>query len=152
MGDNAAGRPFRSIQLTSWTAISWLIWAQSGPDDPLCCPTQHVINTYALEGDELVLVSSEDVTDAEESAGADQPAEPQLTNTTWLFTQFAGSDDSEINFAPSDLYTLLLNDDGTFTAMADCKGTEGNYTVDGNSLTLELGPSITLYCGDDSLQ
>ncbi len=123
---------------------------QSGPDDPLCCPTQHVINTYALEGDELVLVSSEDVTDAEESAGADQPAEPQLTNTTWLFTQFAGSDDSEINFAPSDLYTLLLNDDGTFTAMADCKGTEGNYTVDGNSLTLELGPSITLYCGDDS--
>ncbi len=31
---------------------------QSGPTDPMCCPTEHVINTYALEGDELVETSS----------------------------------------------------------------------------------------------
>jgi heat shock protein HslJ len=29
-----------------------------GPDDPMCCPTQHVVNTYALHGDQLVLQSS----------------------------------------------------------------------------------------------
>lgn len=123
---------------------------QAGPDDPLCCPTQHVVNTYALEDDQLTLVSSEEVVDEEESAGTDQPAAPQLTNTTWLFTQFAGSDGTVINFAPSELYALLLNDDGTYVATADCKGVQGEYTVDGNALTLGPGASITLYCGDDS--
>jgi hypothetical protein len=29
---------------------------QSGPDDPLCCPTQHVVNTYAVQNGELVEV------------------------------------------------------------------------------------------------
>jgi len=28
-----------------------------GPDDPLCCPTQQVVQTYALQGEELVLTS-----------------------------------------------------------------------------------------------
>jgi len=28
-----------------------------GPDDPLCCPTQHVVQTYTLQGDELVQTS-----------------------------------------------------------------------------------------------
>lgn len=30
-----------------------------GPDDPMCCPTQQVLQTYALEGDSLTLVSTE---------------------------------------------------------------------------------------------
>jgi heat shock protein HslJ len=29
-----------------------------GPDDPMCCPTQHVIKTYELQGEELVEISS----------------------------------------------------------------------------------------------
>lgn len=28
-----------------------------GPADPLCCPTQEVVETYALQGEELVLTS-----------------------------------------------------------------------------------------------
>jgi hypothetical protein len=31
---------------------------EAGEDDPLCCPTQHVINLYALQNGELVEVSS----------------------------------------------------------------------------------------------
>lgn len=31
----------------------------AGPDDPLCCPTQHVINTYELQDGTLVETSSE---------------------------------------------------------------------------------------------
>jgi hypothetical protein len=31
---------------------------QAGPNDPMCCPTQEVVNTYALEGNQLKLVSS----------------------------------------------------------------------------------------------
>jgi heat shock protein HslJ len=29
-----------------------------GPDDPMCCPTQQVVQTYALEGDQLVQTSN----------------------------------------------------------------------------------------------
>jgi len=28
-----------------------------GPDDPMCCPTQQVVRTYALQGEELVQTS-----------------------------------------------------------------------------------------------
>jgi hypothetical protein len=30
-----------------------------GPDDPMCCPTQHVRQTYVLQGDQLVPTSSQ---------------------------------------------------------------------------------------------
>jgi len=30
-----------------------------GPDDPMCCPSQHVINTYELAGSELDLANSQ---------------------------------------------------------------------------------------------
>jgi heat shock protein HslJ len=29
-----------------------------GPEDPMCCPTQQVVQTYALEGDQLIQTSS----------------------------------------------------------------------------------------------
>jgi hypothetical protein len=42
--------------------LDWQITAVSpeysiAPDDPFCCPTQHVLNTYAVQNGELVEVS-----------------------------------------------------------------------------------------------
>jgi heat shock protein HslJ len=34
---------------------------KQGPDDPMCCPTQHVLQKYVLQGAELVLVSTEEI-------------------------------------------------------------------------------------------
>jgi heat shock protein HslJ len=139
------------VQINTLDIVDGLIvvdMVQSGADDALCCPTEHVVNTYELQGTELVLVTSEVVEDAPDETGEASTAE--LTNTMWLFTQFAGSDDTTLNFEASDAYSLQLNDDGTFAAIADCKGTEGTYTLDGSSLTFALGASVTLYCGDDS--
>ena len=34
-------------------------------DDPMCCPTQHEIQTYELQGDELELISSDVVESTE---------------------------------------------------------------------------------------
>ncbi|MGD8902000.1 MAG: hypothetical protein PVI67_00405, partial [Anaerolineae bacterium] len=28
-----------------------------GPDDPMCCPTQQVVQTFALQGEELIKAS-----------------------------------------------------------------------------------------------
>ena len=40
---------------------------QSGPNDPMCCPSEHVVNTYALQDGELVEISSTPVADDEAS-------------------------------------------------------------------------------------
>ncbi len=50
-----------------------------GPDDPMCCPTQQVINTYALQGDQLVLTSSEVVSDAGPAL--------DITNIVWQWEE-----------------------------------------------------------------
>ncbi|MCP4358634.1 MAG: META domain-containing protein [Chloroflexi bacterium] len=45
-----------SVDITQNTIVVDMI--QAGPDDPMCCPTQHVVNVYELQGDELILHSS----------------------------------------------------------------------------------------------
>ena len=49
-----------------------------GPDDPMCCPTQQVVQTYELQDDQLVLVDSQVIGTVEaapeESAGPDPVA------------------------------------------------------------------------------
>lgn len=41
----------------------------AGPDDPMCCPSQEVVQTYELQGDQLVLVDTQAV--GTNSAAAD---------------------------------------------------------------------------------
>lgn len=45
-----------AIDITQNTVV--LDMVQAGPDDALCCPTEHVMNVYELQGSELVLASS----------------------------------------------------------------------------------------------
>jgi peptidoglycan/xylan/chitin deacetylase (PgdA/CDA1 family)/heat shock protein HslJ len=45
----------------------------AGPDDPVCCPTDHRRQTYVVKGEELVLVGEEDLPDPDISARLDVP-------------------------------------------------------------------------------
>ncbi len=57
----------------------------AGPDDAACCPTQHAIRTYALEGDALTLVDEEAVAgeEMEEAAAEFMPdADPTVATIT----------------------------------------------------------------------
>ena len=38
-----------------------------GPDDPMCCPTQRVVKTYALKGDQLVETGSRTIAPSSDS-------------------------------------------------------------------------------------
>src|SRR5690606_11210506 len=54
------------VQINSVTIIGSEIqvdMVQSGEEDPLCCPTEHVLNTYELQGNEIVLINSEVIED-----------------------------------------------------------------------------------------
>ena len=47
-------------------------------------------------------------------------------------------------------YLLLLNDDGSFSAKADCNQLAGTYSLSGSSLELAPGPMTKAHCGEHS--
>ena len=63
MGDRAIAK---SVSLDSGLVKVNLI--KQGPDDPQCCPTLEVLQTYELQGDKLKLLSEEEI-DLDSSGG-----------------------------------------------------------------------------------
>jgi heat shock protein HslJ len=117
---------------------------QAGPDDPMCCPSQQVIKTFELQGDQLVEVSSQIVQDEGSSA-------PELVGPVWLWQQtLMNNDDQFIPDNPGN-YNLQFNSDGTVAIQADCNRVGGSYTLDGSQLAIELGPSTLVACPEGSL-
>ncbi|UCC64504.1 MAG: META domain-containing protein, partial [Anaerolineae bacterium] len=121
-----------------------------GPDDPMCCPTQIVRNTYALEAGQLVEKGSEAIgTVAEPSTMA---APPELLGQQWYWWSYADTAGvGDISVDDPTKYTLMLFPNGTYWILADCNSGSGRYVVDGNSLTLEPGPITLAACGPGSL-
>jgi heat shock protein HslJ len=116
-----------------------------GPDDPMCCPTQQVVQTYALQGDGLVQVSSEIV--SSEPAG-----DPVITSIEWRWSGLIETMPAAQSVVPDpENYTLILQPDGGLHIKADCNVVGGSHTLEGDGLTIALGPSTMAYCGEQSL-
>jgi len=47
-------------------------------------------------------------------------------------------------------YTITFNDDGTAAIKADCNQVTATYKIDGSNLTITLGASTLMACGDAS--
>jgi heat shock protein HslJ/LysM repeat protein len=127
------------VQINSITVINNQIvvdMVQAGPDDPMCCPSQHVINTYEVQGDQLVELSSEVV----ESGGG---GSVELTGTVWQWEQTVMNND--VTFVPDKPgnYTVEFKADGTVHLKADCNTANGTYTVDGSSITINEPLAMT---------
>ena len=140
-------------------------------DDPMCCPTQQVINTYELQGNELVEISSEAASAAEaetvEAATVVTPtvAAPaaevitptvapapgdDLTGVVWQWQESQMSDDSTISVTFPAKYTMEFLPDGTVTLLADCNTGGGTYAVDGSSLSLAVAARTRRTCAPTS--
>ncbi len=90
---------------------------------------------------------------APEPAAAESAVDPQLTAGTWYWKEYV--DNGEVNSftVPNpDAYTILFKDDGTAEIKADCNNILAEVTTDGSSsLTLALGPTTMVFCGEESL-
>ena len=78
---------------------------------------------------------------------------PTLTGTLWQWTAMQTTvPASQSAVPPSDVskYTITFNTDGTADIKADCNNVTANYTTSGNDLTITLGASTLMYCGDAS--
>ena len=115
-----------------------------GPDDAMCCPTQNVVQTFALEGEELVQTSSQVVGSEDSGTGA-------LVGVVWKWENFLESNDNTIIVDDPDKYTLEFLADGTVRVKADCNNGSGSYMVEGSQLTINLQAMTLAMCPPDSL-
>ena len=73
-----------------------------------------------------------------------------LTGTTWAWTAFTDPTQQFDVDIPLN-YTLTFQDDGTVNIQADCNNALGSYSVDGSSITIEVGPMTMAACPPGSL-
>ena len=90
--------------------------------------------------------TTEPTTAPAETTNADLEA---LTATTWMWTGFTDPTQQYDVEAPGN-YTLAFQDDGTVNIKADCNNAIGAYTVEGSSLTIEVGPMTMAACPPES--
>ena len=78
-----------------------------------------------------------------------------ITGTTWRLVSLQTQSPSFSAIVPPEAmvnYTIEFNEDGTFSAKADCNQVSGDYTIQGNGvLTITPGPSTMAECGEQSL-
>jgi heat shock protein HslJ len=114
-----------------------------GPDDPMCCPTQRVVQTYALQGDQLVQTSSQVV-----GGGAGEGQ--NLTGVVWRWIQFADPS-SQLTIDDPSQYTVEFMPDGQVHVKADCNMGNGSYSTEGNSISIEILAVTMAMCPPGSL-
>ena len=78
-----------------------------------------------------------------------------ITGTTWRLVSITTQTPSFSAIVPAEAmvnYTIEFNDDGTFSAKADCNQVAGTYTIqDSGVMTIAPGPSTMAFCGEESL-
>jgi len=68
----------------------------------------------------------------------------------WRWQGTTLSNGTSITVADPSRYTLQLRPDGSVAVKADCNQVSGTYVLNGNSLTITLGPSTLAACPPDS--
>ncbi|WP_226990618.1 META domain-containing protein [Methanosarcina acetivorans] len=76
-----------------------------------------------------------------------------MTGIEWQWTSFQNFDTPEYQMMVPDPenYTLAFFPDGTYHIKADCNNGSGNYTLEGNNLTLGSASITRMACGPYSM-
>ena len=112
------------------------------------------VTNYEIEDDKLMLLDAHGdevlvFAAPEEVAGGEM--EPSLVGPVWQWQGSQFPNDTEITVEDPTQYTIQFGDDGSVTVKADCKTAVGEFTADGDSLSIELGPTTMIMCGEGSL-
>ena len=108
----------------------------------MCCPSQEIRETYELQGDSLVQLSHEEKLPA---AAAD------LLGKVWRWEAYSDGKQDDVVVPSPENYLMEFSADGSFDLRADCNLAAGSYVVDGQSITLQPGPTTLAECPPGSL-
>lgn len=110
------------------------------------------VTANLADGQTATLLDAGPVGTDGEMADISMGAGDAIIGTVWQWSRF--DDSAELNNIvvpnPED-YTLTLWPDGAFSIKADCNVGTGDYTLDGPSLSLVVGPTTRAFCGEESL-
>jgi D-alanyl-D-alanine carboxypeptidase len=76
-------------------------------------------------------------------------AEASLNGVAWQWDSFSNPVE-QFDVEHPDKYRILFLDDGLLFVFADCNTVQGKYTLDGQSMKIELDPSTLVACPGDS--
>jgi heat shock protein HslJ len=115
-----------------------------GPDDPFCCPTQRVVQKYALQGDQLMQTSSQVLGKVKTAAAV------PLEGTLWKLDGYLNSQGEWVSVLPGTEVTAKF-DAGQVGGSAGCNRYFGPYERSGNSLTSGVIGVTEMYCAPEAL-
>ena len=76
----------------------------------------------------------------------------EVTGIQWQWAELTETEPASQSVVPDpENYTLVLRPDGGLVINADCNVVGGSYTLEGDALTIALGPSTMAFCGEQSL-
>jgi heat shock protein HslJ len=88
-------------------------------------------------------------------AGCASESGGDITGPTWHLISLTTITPQRAAPVPEEArenYTITFNDDGTFSAKADCNQVAGTYTITGNAqISIAPGPSTLAACPEGSL-
>ena len=88
----------------------------------------------------------------DEGSISETPIFRELEGTTWQWVSLVETEPAAQSVVPSpENYTLTFLPDGEVSLQADCNTVSGTYTIEGNNLTIAMGPSTLASCGEASL-
>ena len=74
-----------------------------------------------------------------------------ILDTVWQWTNFTDPANGPQEINDPSRYQMQLLADGTIQIQADCNNGSGTFSVEGQSITIMLGPMTTAACPDDSV-
>jgi heat shock protein HslJ len=101
--------------------------------------------TYSIRGDRLELRNGDD------QIMVSYVAQPEISGIEWQWQSTLAADGTMTDVPNPENYTLSFNDDGSFAIVADCNQGSGTYALNGDQISIEVGPLTRVACPPESL-
>ena len=136
----------RTILVLLLIILAMAIVACGSDPTPTPAPT-------AVPEEPTAVPATEEPTEEPTAVPTEEPAAADVSYTgiVWEWVDVVNRGTNETITVPNpENYTLVFNEDGTFTGTADCNNIAGTYSTD-SGFSLTLGPSTAAFCGEESL-
>ncbi|NOT12536.1 MAG: META domain-containing protein [Methylococcaceae bacterium] len=114
----------------------------TGSHDPACCASQQVKQTYILRDGKWTQRGANIAESAKITA-----SNPNIFGTVWKWVRFESASKSH-DFVIDDpnKYTLILLQNGSYQAKADCNRMQGQFTLEDRRIKIESGATTLAEC------
>lgn len=120
--------------------------------EPEPTPESETAESPAEPAEEPAAVATEEPAPEPQAEGPPS-IDGELASGQWFWKKYLDSSDANSFTVPNpEQYTIIFNDNLTADIKADCNNILADVTTDGSSsLTLALGPTTMVFCGEESL-